>query len=477
MPKKLTADKIAQLEKNANMMLDNGYSNDDIQAMSNQFIQEFGVDDTPMPEKKNESANGISGVLPSPTKNQNQKSVSPLATSVNDQFNKIGYRKDAPAPVNVSQYPDQGDESDVDHVKKVARKLADNFVPSYARKFVESKIDKATPLAVEAVTDKFKADKDKNTYQDFKKRQAITSFNDRMVNGDLTENDFNVVSQFVPESAMPSLKQEWNNNMKQTKQVVDGYLQGNVEKLDALKTGMESQIQTLDNQIAEIDNKSGGSMMSSETNIQKSILQEQKSSLQGKLDIGERLIQQRAEEKLYAIGDGLVKEGALGIFTDPNGKPYDNYGLLSDEAKQVIQTNVENFISKADPQTKYLLQQHGGTDREKLNARVYQIARNKIEYEYPAKQKTLSDIATDLKTKPKPFQELANTILGYHDEENVKNTAEKFKMVGGANFMELGHRVALINNELNSFVKDIQSSPNGMLLLPNFQTQKYRLKY
>jgi len=438
---------------------DNGF---DVPETLDSFTTTFGLK-----KKENTDVTTSDG---STSVSESQKTNSPLLLAdqtkgVNDQFNKIALRGDVPVSevTNVSVYPSQKNgETDVEHVKKVARQLSDNFVPSYAKNFVNSKIDKATPLQVEAEVDKQKSEKDNSAYDNYKKNQSITSFNDRMVNGDLTEEDFNVVSQFVPKEAMPSLKSSWNNNMRQTKEVVDGYLQNNVEKLNQLKTGIEGQISSLDNQIAEIDDSS--QMLSPDQKLQKSALQEQRTSLQGKLDIGNNLIQKRAEEKLDAIGDGLLKSGALGMFTDKKGSKvgksytYDEYGLLSDEAKQTIQTNVESFIANADPQTKYLLQQYGGTDREKLNDRVYQIARNKIEYEYPAKQKTLSEISETLKTKPKQFQELANTILGYRDEENVKNTAEKFKMVGGANFMELQHSVGQSNNELNNFIKTIQSS-------------------
>lgn len=52
MNKKLTADRIKQLEDNANIMKEGGYSDEDIQAMSNQFIEEYGVDDTVAVKKK-----------------------------------------------------------------------------------------------------------------------------------------------------------------------------------------------------------------------------------------------------------------------------------------------------------------------------------------------------------------------------------------------------------------------------------------
>lgn len=46
MPKKLTQDKIKQLEENANMMMANGSSEEEILSMSNQFMEQFGVEDT-----------------------------------------------------------------------------------------------------------------------------------------------------------------------------------------------------------------------------------------------------------------------------------------------------------------------------------------------------------------------------------------------------------------------------------------------
>lgn len=52
MPKKLTSQQIAQLEENANMMLEQGMSESDIQEMSLQFMDEFGVDETLDVKKK-----------------------------------------------------------------------------------------------------------------------------------------------------------------------------------------------------------------------------------------------------------------------------------------------------------------------------------------------------------------------------------------------------------------------------------------
>jgi len=53
MGKKLTADKIKALEENANILMEQGASQGDIDLMTSEFIEEFGVDDA-MPEKKNE---------------------------------------------------------------------------------------------------------------------------------------------------------------------------------------------------------------------------------------------------------------------------------------------------------------------------------------------------------------------------------------------------------------------------------------
>ena len=44
MPKELTQQQIKQLEENANLMKKNGFSDKDIQDMSMQYIEEYGVE-------------------------------------------------------------------------------------------------------------------------------------------------------------------------------------------------------------------------------------------------------------------------------------------------------------------------------------------------------------------------------------------------------------------------------------------------
>ena len=65
MPKELTQQQIKQLEENANLMKENGFSDEDIQDMSLQYIEEHGVvkkkeNTTSSTQKSSTSSSGVS---------------------------------------------------------------------------------------------------------------------------------------------------------------------------------------------------------------------------------------------------------------------------------------------------------------------------------------------------------------------------------------------------------------------------------
>lgn len=129
MDKKLTADRIKQLEDNANMMKEGGYSDEDIQAMSTQFIDEYGVDDTTSVKKKDIPTQSTFGGSVSPTQDTRMGASAtqsqPEGQGVNSQFNMMSFRNPVP-------------ETPIPHENKVA----------YAKKAYRS-----NPLVPQGISD------------------------------------------------------------------------------------------------------------------------------------------------------------------------------------------------------------------------------------------------------------------------------------------------------------------------------------
>lgn len=461
MGKKLTADKIKVLEENANILMEQGASQGDIDLMTSEFIEEFGIDDA-MPEKKKEvqglnvgvgTSVGSSVKLPvSSIKTEQNVGLSPSGKKGIDILRGASVKPISPTKTAIPQ-PTKKKQSKVEEL----------------RKSIQQKIAVGEPLTIDEVSevrelssdvllplDNLK-DAEINTLlvgaQNKQRQQLISKsrndqyqreLKDRIVSGSILPEDIQSmydVSGFAPpDTDFEKLANNWNAENIKIKQTIDKGLLDESFKLDSYISDLDARIKSLES------NKS-----KQLTETRRSIKTEMDIQAQSAMDSAInnlKSIKYKAQQYLDYLSDKAIESSKNDIVKKINNIQgvRDENGLIQDTRQ--LEGIIDEYISTQPIDKQNLLLRKKPYLVESLVATEYIIPKANASF-YKEAKGIISDVPDSAKQL---FKRVTGEIDVKDGEEKYYDTQQQFAIANNAASLYFMDEVSKANQAFESII-------------------------
>jgi hypothetical protein len=470
MGKKLTADKIKALEENANILMQQGASQGDIDLMTSQFIEEFGVDDA-MPEKKNE-VQGLNVEVGTSVGSSVKSPVSSIKTEQNVGLSPSG-KKGIDILRGASVKPISPTKTAIPQTPKKKKSKVEEL-----RKSIQQKVAVGEPLTTDEVSEV--RDISSNVFlpldglkdgevnavlagaQNKQNQQLISKsrndqyqkqLKDRIVSGEVLPEDikgmYDVSGFAPPDTDFEKLANDWNAENIKIKQKIDSELLNESTKADKYIVDLDDKIRNLERQAVETRRTSTNEMDIEAQSATDGAIRNLKS------------IKYKAQEYLDYLSEKAIDTSKDEIIKRVNKIQgvRDEKGLVKDVVS--LEQVVDDYISTQPTEKQNLLLRKKPYLVESLLASEYVIPKAN-EVFYQKAESIISDV-------PQSAKQLFKRVTGEIDvkdgEEKYYDTQQQFAIANNAASLYFMDEVVRTNQAFESVVSlpNVRNAVGGKL--------------
>jgi ribosomal protein S18 acetylase RimI-like enzyme len=470
MGKKLTADKIKALEENANILMQQGASQGDIDLMTSQFIEEFGVDDA-MPEKKNE-VQGLNVEVGTSVGSSVKSPVSSIKTEQNVGLSPSG-KKGIDILRGASVKPISPTKTAIPQTPKKKKSKVEEL-----RKSIQQKVAVGEPLTTDEVSEV--RDISSNAFlpldglkdgevnavlagaQNKQNQQLISKsrndqyqkqLKDRIVSGEVLPEDikgmYDVSGFAPPDTDFEKLANDWNAENIKIKQKIDSELLNESTKVDKYIVDLDDKIRNLERQAVETRRTTKNEMDIEAQSATDGAIRNLKS------------IKYKAQEYLDYLSEKAIDTSKDEIIKRVNKIQgvRDEKGLVKDVVS--LEQVVDDYISTQPTEKQNLLLRKKPYLVESLVASEYVIPKAN-EVFYQKAESIISDV-------PQSAKQLFKRVTGEIDvkdgEEKYYDTQQQFAIANNAASLYFMDEVARTNQAFESVVSlpNVRNAVGGKL--------------
>jgi hypothetical protein len=474
MGKKLTADKIKALEENANILMEQGASQGDIDLMTSQFIEEFGVDDA-MPEKKNE-VQGLNVEVGTSVGSSVKSPVSSIKTEQNVGLSPSG-KKGIDILRGASVKPISPTKTAIPQTPKKKKSKVEEL-----RKSIQQKVAVGEPLTTDEVSEV--RDISSNAFlpldglkdgevnavlagaQNKQNQQLISKsrndqyqkqLKDRIVSGEVLPEDikgmYDVSGFAPPDTDFEKLANDWNAENIKIKQKIDSELLNESTKVD-------KYIVDLDDKIRNLESEQSRQAVETRRTPKNEMDIEAQSATDGAIS-NLKSIKYKAQEYLDYLSEKAIDTSKDEIIKRVNKIQgvRDEKGLVKDVVS--LEQVVDNYISTQPTEKQNLLLRKKPYLVESLVASEYVIPKAN-EVFYQKAESIISDV-------PQSAKQLFKRVTGEIDvkdgEEKYYDTQQQFAIANNAASLYFMDEVARTNQAFESVVSlpNVRNAVGGKL--------------
>ena len=474
MGKKLTADKIKALEENANILMQQGASQGDIDLMTSQFIEEFGVDDA-MPEKKNE-VQGLNVEVGTSVGSSVKSPVSSIKTEQNVGLSPSG-KKGIDILRGASVKPISPTKTAIPQTPKKKKSKVEEL-----RKSIQQKVAVGEPLTTDEVSEV--RDISSNAFlpldglkdgevnavlagaQNKQNQQLISKsrndqyqkqLKDRIVSGEVLPEDikgmYDVSGFAPPDTDFEKLANDWNAENIKIKQKIDSELLNESTKVD-------KYIVDLDDKIRNLESEQSRQAVETRRTPKNEMDIEAQSATDGAIS-NLKSIKYKAQEYLDYLSEKAIDTSKDEIIKRVNKIQgvRDEKGLVKDVVS--LEQVVDDYISTQPTEKQNLLLRKKPYLVESLLASEYVIPKAN-EVFYQKAESIISDV-------PQSAKQLFKRVTGEIDvkdgEEKYYDTQQQFAIANNAASLYFMDEVVRTNQAFESVVSlpNVRNAVGGKL--------------
>jgi hypothetical protein len=465
MGKKLTADKIKALEENANILMEQGASQGDIDLMTSEFIEEFGVDDA-MPEKKNEVqglnvevGTSVGSSVKSPVssiKTEQNVGLSPSGKKGIDILRGASVKPISPTKTAIPQTPKKK-KSKVEELRKsIQRKVAvgEPLTTDEVGEVREISSNAFLPLdglkdgEVNVVLAGAQNKQNQQLISKSRNDQYQKQLKDRIVSGEVLPEDikgmYDVSGFAPPDTDFEKLANDWNAENIKIKQKVDSEILNESSKLD-------EYIANLDNEIRGLESEQSRQAVQTRRTPKNAMDIEAQSATDGAIG-NLKSIKYKAQQYLDYLSEKAIDSSKGEIIKRVNSIQgiRDERGLVKSTSE--LERVVDDYISTQPNEKRNLLLRKKPYLIESLIATEYIVPKANEDF-YKKTNEIISDV-------PEGAKQLFKRITGEIDvkdgEEKYYDTQQQFAIANNAASLYFMDEIARTNQAFESVV----SMPN-----------------